>query len=65
MEMVFQRHPLHRISNADETSWKLINKRMVTVADRGAEGVACEFDGDVKACLTVMASIDAAGSKLP
>jgi hypothetical protein len=63
--MVLQRYPLERILNTDETSWKLINNRMVTVGDRSAERVACEFDGNVKACWTVMASIDAAGSKLP
>jgi hypothetical protein len=65
MELIFEQYPLDRIINADETSWRLINNRMVTVADCGAEGVACEFEGDVKACMTVLASIDAGGSKLP
>jgi hypothetical protein len=38
---------------------------MVTIADCGSEAVACEFDGNVKECLTVLATIGAAGSKLP
>jgi hypothetical protein len=63
VEMVFTGCPLNRTLNTDEPRWKLVNTRMVTVGDRGAEGVYREFDGDVKACLTVMASID--GSKLP
>jgi hypothetical protein len=65
LEAIFDTYPPDRILNADETSWKLINNRMVTVAECGAEGVTCEFDGDVKACMTVIAAIDAAGSKLP
>jgi hypothetical protein len=30
-------------------SWKLINNRMLTVAEGGVEGVGCQFDGDVTA----------------
>jgi hypothetical protein len=42
-----------------------MNNRMVTVADCGPEAVACEFDGNVKGCVTVIASIDATENKLP
>jgi hypothetical protein len=38
---------------------------MITLAECGSEGVACEFDGDVKICGTVIPSIDATGQKLP
>jgi DNA-binding transcriptional MerR regulator len=65
LELIFDTYPLDRIVNADETSWKLINNGKVTVAECGAEGVTCEFDGDVKACMSVIAAIDAAGSKPP
>jgi transposase-like protein len=65
MEMIFTEYPINRIINADETSWKIINNRMVTLANRGAEAVTCQFEGDLRACMTVIASIDAGGSKLP
>jgi hypothetical protein len=65
VEIAFQHYPRDRILNADETSWKIINNHMVTVADCGSEAVACEFDGNVKGPVTVIASIDAAESKLP
>jgi hypothetical protein len=54
-----------RILNVDETSWKLLNNRMITVAECGADGVACQFDADVKGCVTVTATIDANGMELP
>jgi hypothetical protein len=49
----------------DETSWKLINHHIRTVADTGAEGISCLFDGDPKTCITAIATINAAGEKLP
>jgi hypothetical protein len=65
MEIAVQQYPRDRIVNTDETSWKIVNNRMITVAERGSDDVSCVFDGDVKGCVTVMASIDAAGTKLP
>jgi hypothetical protein len=65
VEIAFEQYPGDRILNAEEASWKMINNRMVTVADCGSEAVACEFDGNVKGCVTVIASIDTRGSKLP
>jgi hypothetical protein len=49
----------------DETSWKLLNHSFVTIANRGQEGVSCLVDGDPKACITAIATIAAAGGKLP
>jgi hypothetical protein len=64
MEIAFEQYPRDRILNADETSWKIINNRMVTVTHCGSEAAAGKFDGNVKGCVTVIASIDATGSKL-
>jgi hypothetical protein len=63
-QIAFQQYPPDRILNADETSWKILNNRMVTVADCGSESIACEFDGNIKGCVTVITSIDASGGKL-
>jgi hypothetical protein len=51
--------------NMDETSWKLLNHCFLTIAERGAEGISCLFEGDPKACITAIATRDAAGGKLP
>jgi hypothetical protein len=40
------------------------NHGMVSVANSGTGGVVCEFDGDVKASLIVIAAIDTMESKL-
>jgi hypothetical protein len=53
------------ILNMDETSWKLVGHHFMTVAERGTEGVSCLFEGDSKACRTAIATINAAGEKLP
>jgi hypothetical protein len=57
--------PPAMVLNMDETSWKLINHQIGTVADIGTEGISCLFDGDPKTCLTAIATISAAGEKLP
>jgi hypothetical protein len=49
----------------DETSWKLLNTGFVTVANKSSETVDCLFDVDPKTCMTAIATIDAAGGKLP
>jgi hypothetical protein len=38
---------------------------MVTVAHYRPQSVACEFDGNIKGCVTVISSIDVSGGKLP
>jgi hypothetical protein len=53
------------IVSTDETSWKIVDHGCTTVADRGTEGVSCLFEGDPKACVTAIATISAAGEKLP
>jgi hypothetical protein len=65
MEMIFEECAMDLIVNTDETSWKLIDNCTVTVADRGVEGVVCEFERNVKVCMMVMASIDTVWSKFP
>jgi hypothetical protein len=49
----------------DQTSSKPINNHMQTVADKGGASVTCLFDGDPKACITVIATINATGKKFP
>jgi hypothetical protein len=65
IELAGAQFPRDRILNVDETSWKSVNNRMVTVAKCGSDNVACEFEGDVKGCLTVIAAIDATENRLP
>jgi MoaA/NifB/PqqE/SkfB family radical SAM enzyme len=65
MQIAFEQYPRDRILNADETNWKILNNQMVTVGDCGSESVACEFHGNIKGCMTVIASIDASGENCP
>jgi hypothetical protein len=65
MSEILMRSPASNILNMDETSWKLINHHIRTVADTGTEGISCLFDGDPKTCVTAIATISAAGEKLP
>jgi hypothetical protein len=65
MQSALEQYPRDRILNEDEVSWKILNHRMVTVAECGSEFVICEFDCNIKGCVTVMASIGASGGKLP
>jgi hypothetical protein len=65
VEIAFEQYSRDRILKADATSWKIMNNHMVRVGACGLEAVVCKFDGNVKGCVTVIASIDAAGSKLP
>jgi hypothetical protein len=47
----------------DRTPWKFINMNIKTIAERGADGVACWFPGNPKYCVTATATVDAAGEK--
>jgi hypothetical protein len=49
----------------DETTWRLIDPHAASIAQTGAESVAAAFDGNPKECLTVIATISAAGERLP
>jgi hypothetical protein len=51
--------------NMDETSWQVIPNRVITISNKGQEQVKCVFDGNQKDRVTVIASISAAGEKLP
>ena len=53
------------ILNMDETSWRIVDSRMVTVANRGQDAVRCVFGVDQKCCITVIATITRSGEKLP
>jgi hypothetical protein len=53
------------VFNMDETSWRLINQEMSTIANIGADAVKWLFQGDPRKCLTAIASVDAAGGKIP
>jgi hypothetical protein len=54
-----------RIFNMDETSWKFLNNGKLTLADTGTEGVHCHFSTDPKECVTAIATISAAGERMP
>jgi hypothetical protein len=65
MAVMLKTTPPWRVLNMDETSWKLLNHSFLTIAERGEEGILCLFEGDPKACITAIATIDAAGGKRP
>ena len=64
-ETAIHNYPDDFIINVDETSWRLLNNRMVTITKRGSDGVQCFFDGGEKDCLTVICGITRSGKKLP
>jgi hypothetical protein len=65
MLTAFDQYSPDKIFNMDETSWKFLNHGAFTIADTGAEGVQCHFSADAKDCITAIATISAAGDKLP
>lgn len=65
MADILRRTRPERILNMDETSWRQLNMGFRTIAEKGTETVNCYFRGDAKACLTAIATVDAAGTKLP
>ena len=60
-----QNVPLDRIVNADETCWRILPSGLTTWAKKGAENISICTKDDEKQKITVMASITAAGTKLP
>jgi hypothetical protein len=62
---LMQTIPLSRIVNCDETAWLLHPKGILTWARAGSESVQAKINGDEKDCLTVLASVTAAGDKIP
>lgn len=61
----FLRYPPDAILNFDESSWHLVMSGDQIVAERGVEAVHQYVNGDAKACFTFLATISAAGRKLP
>ena len=57
--------PQDRILNAEETAWKIMPNGITTWAIRGSDNVKLIVEDDTKECLSVMATITAAGTKLP
>lgn len=64
-ELAKQQFKFRNIYNVDETSWRIINNRLFTIANKGQDEVTCVFKEDEKACLTVIAGIARDGTKLP
>jgi hypothetical protein len=53
------------IFNCDETSWKVYPNGVLTWAEKGAETVSVNVQGNEKDCLTVLATIAADKTKVP
>jgi hypothetical protein len=64
MKIAMRTLPPSGILKMDETSCKLVGHHFITVK-RGPEGTSCLFEGDLKACITAIATINAAGEKFP
>jgi hypothetical protein len=54
-----------RVTDIDETNWRVAAADFWTWADIGSEVVSCIIDENEKKGVTVIAGIDAAGAKLP
>jgi hypothetical protein len=65
MKRILRKHDRSTVFNMDETSWKQLNIGARTIAQTGVETVNCHFKADKKACLTAVATVNAAGEKLP
>ena len=64
-EVARMQFPESLIVNMDETSWRISNNSMETLALSGADDVQVLFDPSEKQCLTAIAAISRDGSKLP
>jgi hypothetical protein len=51
--------------NCDETAWRLFPSGLLTRAPVGKDGVTVRLDGNEKDSIAVLASVTAAGTKLP
>jgi hypothetical protein len=60
------RGTMDMLVNCDETAWRLFPSGLLTWARRGQDGVTVRLrlDGSAKDCITVLASVTAAGTKL-
>lgn len=57
--------PKRLIFNMDETAWRVVNGQIRTVTRKGAEDVSIDTSESIKQTITVVATIDAEGGKLP
>ena len=57
--------PRSLILNMDETSWRLNNGTLRTIARRGADDVTVDLSIDERTCITVICCVTASGRKLP
>ena len=57
--------PHDRVINGDETAWRILPNGATTWAERGSDSVVIGVQDDEKKTITVMASVTAAGTKLP
>lgn len=57
--------PRELIVNCDETSWKVYPENILTWAMKGTDATPLTFNGSSKDCITVLASVTAAGTRLP
>jgi hypothetical protein len=65
VERIPSHDSLDRIIKMDETSYRLLNSRFVTVAGCGSERVDCLCEGDPKMRSTATAAFDAGGGPFP
>jgi hypothetical protein len=65
MQEVLNKIPHDRIINIDETNWRSVAGGIWTWATTGSESVSCLVEQNEKEGITVIAAIDAAGTKLP
>lgn len=59
------RYGSNRVFNMDETNYRLVNNRHLTWAYRGQKTVNCAISNDIREGVTVLATVTAAGEKLP
>ena len=57
--------PFDRILNCDETTVKILPNNMLTWAEMGTDAISLIVEDDEKKMITAMATITAAGTKLP
>ena len=62
---IFSLFPWNRILNMDETAWQFVYVRGQTLAERGTEEVDAQLPDDFRKSFTAIATITAAGGKLP
>jgi hypothetical protein len=55
----------NQVVNCDETAWRVIPSGLLTWATVGADGITVNVNANDEECVTVLASMTAAGDKLP